>query len=175
MKKLILPFLVAGSLFANDANLEITNHTLAISSTISVTPNEDFAIRGTYLYDDEVDKNNYYSIGFQAQGENALDNYNSRLNIFIDLVHTKDNTALPIGIGVYNNNFGNLTYPLFAKFELSYAPAVLSFDKADKCLTTKLEIGLIPINNAKLFVGYKKIDFDEEYQSVGYLGIGFIF
>jgi len=172
MKKILLPILVTSSLLANDVNLEITNETLMANATINVEQN--FGVRGDYLYNDS-EKSNYYSIGFQAQGENALDDYNSKLAIFIDYSHTKDNSAIPIGVSVYNDNFGNLQYPLFAKAEVAYAPKVLSFSDANRFFKAKVELGIKPIENAKLFIGYRKISFNQSYQSVGYAGIGFIF
>jgi len=175
MKKILLPFLLAGSIFANDLNIEITNYSLALNTEITIPKNPNYAVRGTYLYNDKPNQNNYFSIGFQAQGENALDQYNSKLAIFIDFDHTKDNGALPIGISLFNKNFGNTTYPLFGKMEVGYSPAVLSFDNATRFLKVKAEIGVKPIKNAKVFVGYRKIRFNENYQSLGYAGIGFIF
>ena len=175
MKRLILPFLLASSIFANEANLEITNHSIEINTKISIPQNENFSFRGSYLYNDKTNKNNYFSAGIQAQGENALDSYNSKFAIFIDFDYTKNNSALPIGISLFNDNFGNTNYPLFAKIELAYAPSVLSFDNADKFYKIKTEIGVKPIENAKLFIGYKQTNFNTNYQAVGYIGVGFIF
>jgi len=175
MKKLLLPLLFTTTIFANDVNLEITNTTLAGNVNLNIPQNENFKIRGTYLYNDEEDKHDYYSIGFGAAGENALDNYNSKLTIFIDFVHTKENSALPIGIGVFNNNFGDFEYPLFAKAEVAYAPQVLSFEDANRFLKAKVEVGVKPIENAKTFIGWKTISFDDIYLSVVYAGIGFVF
>jgi hypothetical protein len=172
MKKILLPILVASSLVASDVNLEITNETLMFNTTINIEQN--FGVRGDYLYNDSK-KHNYYSIGFQAQGENALDDYNSRLAVFLDYSYTKNNSAIPIGISVYNENFGNLQYPLFAKAEVAYAPKVLSFSDANRCFKAKVELGIKPIENAKVFIGYRKISFNQSYQSVGYAGIGFVF
>jgi outer membrane receptor for monomeric catechols len=174
MKKILLPLVVASSMFASDLNLELTNETLMVNSTITI-PNQNFAVRGGYLYNDVENSNNYYTLGIQAQGENALDNYNSRLAIFIDFDHTKNNSAIPIGIGIYNNQFGNLQYPLFAKAEVAYAPAVLSFNDATRLFKTKVELGLKPIENAKVYIGYRDISFNHNYQSVAYFGIGFVF
>ena len=175
MKKLLFSLLAISSIFASDLNLEITNETLAGNLNLNLPQYENFQMRGTYLYYDDENKNNYYSVGFGAIGENALDNYNSKLTIFIDYVHTKDNSALPIGIGIFNKNFGNFQHPLFAKAEIAYAPKVLSFDEATKFLKAKVELGIKPIKNAKLFIGYKTISFNKNYLSVGYAGIGFMF
>jgi hypothetical protein len=172
MKKILLPILVASSLVASDVNLEITNETLMANATINIQQN--FGVRGDYLYNDS-EKSNYYSIGFQVEGKNALDDYNSKLAIFIDYSHTKNNSAIPIGVSVYNGNFGNLQYPLFAKAEVAYAPKVLSFSDANRFFKAKVELGIKPIENAKLFIGYRKISFNQNYQSVGYAGVGFVF
>ena len=173
MKKMLLPLLVS-SLFASDINLEISNHTLGVNVAYNLPTNESFQIKGDYLYDDESNKDNYFSIGFGAIGENALDDYNSKLSIFMSLEHTTDNTALPIGVGIFNDNFGNIDKPLFAKFEIAFAPSVLSFQDADKFFKTKIEFGVKPIENGKLFIGYKDISFTKNYLSTIYAGVGFI-
>jgi len=176
MKKLlVLPFLMSSFVLASSLNLEVTDSTLAVNAELSVPENENFALRATYLYNDNSGKDNYYSIGLQAEGQNALDSYNTKLKIFVDFDHTKDNSAIPIGVGIVNNNFGNTDYPLFGSVEVAFAPKILSFDNAERLFKFKAEVGVQPIENAKAFIGYKKISFNSSYLSVGYVGIGFVF
>jgi len=174
MKKFLLVLLFSIYSFGSDFNIELTNYTLVANSTINI-PNTNFGVRGSYLYNDEDGKNDYYSFGFQAQGANSLDNYNSKLAIFIDYDHTKDNSALPIGIGIFNKKFGSDEYPLSMKASIGYAPAVLSFDKANKFWKGDIRVGIQPIQNARVLVGYRTINFNKNYQSVVYFGVGFIF
>jgi len=175
LKKLVLPLMIGSALMASDISMEITNNTLAGNVNLNIPQNENFQIRGTYLYNDHTDRHNYYSVGFAAIGQTPIDNYNSQISIFVDFDHTKDNTAIPIGISLFNNNIGTFQYPLFAKAEVAYAPAILSFDDAYRELKTKVEIGIKPIENAKAFIGYKSVSFNQNYISVGYAGIGFVF
>jgi hypothetical protein len=175
IKKLLLPLMVGSALMASEISLDVTNSTLAGNLNLDIPQNPTFQLRGTYLYNDNTDRHNYYSIGFGAIGESPIDNYNSQVSIFIDFTHTRDNSAIPIGVSVFNNNFGNYKYPLFAKAEVEYAPAILSFDKADRALNTRIEVGIKPIENAKIYIGYKSISFNHTYLSVGFAGIGFTF
>jgi len=175
MKKILLPALLAISLFASDATLELTNNTLMINGSVSIPQNQNFALRGGYLYNDNTNKDDFYYVGVEAVGYNAIDNYNSKLSVFIEMDHTKNNTAVPIGIRVSNSHFGDFQYPLFASASIAYAPAILSFDDADRFTKTNIQIGLQPIDNAKVFVGYRNISFDSNYQSAFYFGVGFIF
>ena len=176
MKKISLLLFIISSLVASDElNIELTNYTLFANANITIPKTKNMSIRGGYLYNDRKNKKDYYFAGFQVEGKNSLDNYNSKLTIFMDYNHIKDNGALPIGIGIINNNLGNFQHHLFAKFEIAYAPAVLSFDKTSRFYKTKIEIGIKPIKNAKLFIGYRDIIFNRHYQSLGYCGVGFIF
>jgi hypothetical protein len=175
IKKLVLPLMIGSALLAGDLNLEVSNKTLAGNINLDIPQNENFQVRGTYLYNDHTNKDNYYSVGIAAVGQTPIDNFNSQISIFIDFDHTTDNSAIPIGVSIFNNNIGNYQYPLFAKAEIAYAPDILSFDDADRELKGKFEIGIRPIDNAKAFIGYKAISFNHTYLSVGYAGIGFIF
>jgi len=175
MKKLLLPLVLGSALLASDIDIEISNNTIAGNANINIPQNQNFQLRGNYLYNANDGKSNYYSVGFGAIGDTPIDNYSSKISIFMDVDHTKDNTAIPLGISIFNDNFGGYKYPLFAKAEIAYAPDILSFDKANRELKTKVEIGVKPIENAKVFVGYKSINFNETYLSTGYAGIGFSF
>lgn len=168
MKKKLLFLCSVAILNASDINLNITNDTLETNLKFDIPQN--FSIRGNFLYNDK--KSNYYSAGFQANG---IIDYNTNLKIFIDYVSTKNNSAIPIGIGVFNDSFGNCQYPLFANAEVEYAPTVLSFRKAKRFLSSKVEFGITPIMNAKLFVGYRIISFNKNYGSSIYTGVGFKF
>jgi len=175
IKKLLLPLTISGALFASDLNFEISNNTIAANTNLNLPQNENFQLRATYLYNANENKSNYSSIGLGAIGDTPIDDYNSKISIFIDIDHITDNTAIPIGFSIFNNNFGGYQYPFFAKAEIAYAPNILSFDKADREVKSKVEFGIKPIENAKAFIGYKSTNFNHNYLSVGYMGIGFSF
>ncbi len=169
-KLLILSSLVI--LNASSINLNITNDTLETNLKVDIPQN--FSIRGDALYNDK--KNNYYSVGFQANGVINPNYSNTKFKLFVDYVYTKKNSALPIGMGIYDNSlFSNSQYSLFANAEIEYAPTVLSFRDAKRFLSSRVEFGISPIQNAKLFVGYRIISFNHNYGSNIYGGVGFKF
>ena len=169
MKKILLVLSSLAILNASDININITNDTLETNLKVDIPQN--FSIRGDFLYNDKT--NNYYSAGFQANG--LIYGDNTKLKLFLDYVYTKNNSALPLGIGIFNDSFGEFTYPLFTNAEVEYAPTVLSFRDAKRFLSSRVEFGVSPIINAKLFVGYRIISFNKNYDSNIYAGIGFKF
>jgi len=177
MKKILISVLMLGSvgLWAdnNEIGLKITNDTLAAYTQVKVTPNNIFA-RGEFLYNDNANKHNFYLAGIKAEGNLIEDDSNLRFSVFIDFVGTKNNSALPIGIGVlkYINNF---QIPVFVQAEGEYAPKVLSFDDNDRFSRVDASIGIKPIENAKIFVGYRNISFNHNYDSSVYGGVAFSF
>jgi len=177
MKKILISALILGSvgLWANnnEVGLKITNDTLAAYTQVKVTPNNIF-VRGEYLYNDTDNKNNFYLAGIKAEGNLIENDSNLKFSIFIDFAHTKDNSALPIGIGIlkYVNNF---QIPVFVQAEGEYAPKVLSFNDAERFSRVDAFIGINPIENAKIFVGYRNLSFNHNYDSSIYGGVGFSF
>jgi len=177
MKKILIAILILGSvgLWAdnNEVGLKITNDTLAANSQVKVTPNNIF-IRGEYLYNDNTNKNNFYLAGMKAEGNLIEDDSNLKFSVLVDFVHTKNNSALPIGMGVYKY-IDTFKIPVFIQAEGEYAPKVLSFNDADRFSRIDTSIGIKPIINAKIFVGYRNISFNHNYDSSVYGGVAFSF
>jgi len=176
MKKVLISALMLGSvgLWAdnNEVGLKITNDTLAAYAQVKVTPNNIF-VRGKYLYNDTENRNNFYLVGMKAEG-NIEDYENLKFSVLVDFVHTKDNSALPIGIGC-NKSFDKFKIPAFVQVVAEYAPKVLSFDDADRFSSVDISFGIKPIENAKIFIGYRNISFNHNYDSSGYGGVAFSF
>jgi len=175
MKKFLLSAAFVALAFGeNIANIQITNDTLAFYAQGSVT-NNNIYLRGMFLYDDEENKNNFYSVGLKGEGNLIGADYtNLKFSLIVDFVHTKKNSALPLGIGVFGY-IPNLQYPVFVRGEYEFAPKVLSFDDANRFSKIDAQIGIQPIENGELFVGYRNISFNHNYDSGIYGGIGYHF
>ena len=175
MKKLLLALLVVGTLFAqNNVNIQISNDTLGIEAQGQITQNNIFA-RGFFLYNDESGRYNFYSLGVKAEGHLiGVDAQNIKFALIADFVHTKDNSAIPLGIGAFGY-IPNIQYPVFVKGEYEFAPKILSFDDADRFSKVDIRVGIQPIENGELFLGYRNISFNHNYKSGLYLGLGYNF
>jgi hypothetical protein len=175
MKKIIIFIATIVFLFAqNYANLKITNETIAIYGQVKLTENNIYA-RGEYLYNDDDNKENFLYIGLKGEGNLiGADIQNIKLSLLLDLVHTKNNSAIPIGISVFSY-LPNFELPIFIRAEAEYAPKVLSFDNADKFSKVDAVIGIQPIENAEIFMGYRNISFNNNYDNSFYGGIGYYF
>jgi len=175
MKKILMSALMLSSvsLWAdNDAGLKLTNDTLATYAQVKVTPNNIF-VRGEYLYNDNTNKNNFYLAGIKAEG-NIEDDSSLKFSVLVDFVQTKNNSALPIGIGFYKY-IDTFKIPVFIQAEGEYAPKVLSFEDNNRFSRVDTSIGVKPIENAKIFVGYRNISFNHNYDSSVYGGVAFSF
>jgi len=173
MKKLLLVLIAGTFLFAeNFINLKITNKTLMTEFQYQIMDTQPFYARGGFLYNDE--KDNFFYAGLKTEGQIIGADIPVNFALFVDVVHTKDNTALPIGIAA-SGFFQQFQLPVFVRAEAAYAPEVLSFDEAERFTEFKIETGVRFIVNGELFVGYRNIRFDETYDSHLYAGVGFVF
>jgi len=177
MKKIIFGALLAASVLSaeNFANIKLTNDTIELNGQYVILPQNNLYLRGTFLYNDDDEKHNFYSLGLKGEGNLiGLDAANIKFSLIIDAVHTKDNTAIPLGIGA-KAFIPNIQIPVFVRGEFEYAPDILSFDKADRFSRYFIEAGVQPIENAEIFGGYRNIKFNEKYDSSFYLGAGYSF
>lgn len=173
MKKILLSFLMAGSLFAeNFVNLQISNETLMVEGQYKISFQEPFYIRGGYLINSK--DSNFVYVGIKSEGQIIGANLPATFSLFLDYVNTKNNSAIPVGIGV-NSYLKGFSIPLFIRGEVEYAPKILSFEEANKFVKLKIETGATFIENGEVFVGYRDISFDKNYNSVFYAGVGFNF
>ena len=176
MKKTTALLILGASLFAQNSNvnLQITNSTIGVYAESGITQN-NIKIRGFYLYNDNSNKNNFYLAGLKAEGKLiGVDIENLKFSVIADFVHTKNNSAVPVGFGVFTY-IPNVSLPVFIKMEAEYAPKVLSFDDADRFSRVDTQIGYVPIVNAEIFAGYRNLSFNHNYNSVFYGGLGYNF
>ena len=177
MKKTAALFFVAGmSLFAQNTNvnLQISNSTIGVYAESGLTQN-NIKARGFYLYNDNSNKNNFYLAGIKAEGKLiGMNVENMKFSLIADFAHTKNNSAIPLGFGVFSY-IPNISLPVFVRAEAEYAPKVLSFDDANRFSRIDTEIGYAPIVNAEIFAGYRDISFNHNYNSVFYAGLGYNF
>ena len=177
MKKILAGLAVAGTfLFSanTNVNLQITNSTIGIYAESGITQN-DIKARGFFLYNDNSNKHNFYLAGIKAEGNLiGADIQNLKFSLIADFVHTKDNSAIPIGFGIFSY-IPNIDLPIFIRAEAEYAPKVLSFDDADRFSRVDAQIGYAPITNGEIFAGYRTLSFNHNYNSAVYAGLGYNF
>ena len=173
MKKILLSFLLVGSLFAeNFLNLQISNETLMFEGQYKISFQEPFYVRGGYLINST--KSNFAYVGIKSEGQIIGADLPAKFSLFLDYVKTKNSSAIPIGIGV-NSYLNDFSIPFFIRGEVAYAPKILSFEEANKFVKLKVESGVRFIENGEVFIGYRNFSFDKVYNSVFYGGIGFNF
>jgi len=173
MKKILLATLTAGILSAsNFVNLEMTNSTIFINAQFQALPSQPIYVRGGYLIN--TNKNNFVYAGIKSEGNLFGNNANILASLFVDGVYTKNNSAIPLGIGV-SSYLPFYKVPTLIKGEIEYAPKILSFKDADRFLKAKIELGIQFIKNAEAFVGYRTISFNHLYNNAVYVGAGFNF
>ena len=177
MKKIIAGAALFSSLvFAQNTNinLQITNSTIGVYAESGITQN-NIKARGFFLYNDNSNKHNFYLAGIKAEGNLiGVDIQNLKFSLIADFVHTKDNSALPLGFGVFSY-IPNINVPVFIRAEAEYAPKVLSFDDADRFSRVDAQIGYAPITNGEIFLGYRTLSFNHNYNSAVYVGLGYSF
>jgi len=172
MKNFIFVLLLGVSLYSSKLNLKLTNSTLSLLGETGIN---NIKVRGEFIYNDNQNKHNFFAFGLKAEGNLiGIESDNIRFSLFVDGVHTKNNSALPLGVGFFSY-ITKVEVPLFIKLEYEYAPKVLSFNDADRFSRFDFSLGYYPIINAQLFVGYRSISFNSNYNSSFYGGIGFNF
>jgi len=173
MKKILLG-IIATFLFSNNVNIQITNSTLALGAEAVITQN-NIKAKGQLIYNDNKNIHNFFLVGIKAEGNLiGFENEHLKFSIIVDAVHTKDNSAIPIGIGFFSY-LPNINLPVYIQAEAEYAPKVLSFSDADRFSRIDAQFGYYPITNAQIFIGYRNLSFNHNYNSAIYGGIGYNF
>ena len=173
MKKTLLSFLIVGSLFAEDfINLQISDKTLMFEGQYKIISQKSFYFRGGYLVN--YKNANFAYVGIKAESKIIETIFPTKFSIFLDFVSTKNNSAIPIGIGM-DSYIGGISVPFFVRGEVEYAPKFLSFKKANKFIKCKVETVARFVKDIETFLGYRIISFDKNYNSALYLGVGFYF
>ena len=176
MKKLLIAASLATLMFAdNFANIKLTNDTVELNAQAIMNMDHNIYARASFLYNDNDNKHNFFSLGVKGEGNIiGLELDYLKFSLIMDFVHTKDNSAVPLGIGV-NSYIPNMQLPTFIRAEYEFAPQILSFDDADRFSRFYIEGGFQPIENAELFVGYRDISFNSNYDASFYVGAGYNF
>jgi len=173
MKKILL-ILTSLILYAHNLSIELTNSTFLVGGEFKI-PNQNVKLRGDFIYNDNKNKHNFFSVGIKAEGLLiGTDSQNIIFDMLIDVVHIKDNTAIPLGAGIFGY-VPNISLPFYFKIEEEYAPKVLSFKDAYRFNRFDIQIGYYPIYNGKIFIGYRSISFNTNYNNSMYAGIGIDF
>ena len=177
MKKILSILTIAGSMLlaqSSNVNIQLTNSTIGVYAESGITQN-NIKARGFFFYNDNSNKHNFYLAGVKAEGNLIGVNIpNMKFSVIADFVHTKDNSAIPLGFGVFSY-IPHINIPIFTKIEAEYAPKVLSFDDADRFSRVDVQVGYAPITNAEIFVGYRNLSFNHNYNSNFYAGLGYNF
>jgi len=176
MKKILLVALLSIISFAKPTfiNFQVTNSTVLGYLESGITQ-ENIKLRGSYLYNDNSNKHNFYSVGLKAEGNLiGMEKANIKFSILSDFVHTKNNSAVALGFGLFSF-IPQINLPIFVQGEFEYAPKVLSFDDADRFSRVDVSVGYFPIESGNIFVGYRNISFNSNYNSSVYFGVGYSF
>lgn len=76
--------------------------------------------------------------------------------------------ALPLGIEAELQLPLNTPFPFYLNGAFYYAPSVLCFKEGDGYMETRIGLDMEPIENARIGVGYRKIDTDLKTRNVTY-------
>jgi YfaZ precursor len=82
-------------------------------------------------------------------------------------VGNQKHSAIPLGVELAYTLPIDSVVPIIISGTLDYAPSVLSFKDADSYMEKRLELGVQIVEQATIFVGYRKIDTDFEAHSGG--------
>jgi len=176
MKKLLSVFVFGSVMFASPTtiNIQVTNSTIGGYLETGLTQ-EKLKVRGMFIYNDNSNKHNFYSAGIKAEGNLiGSNNTSTKFSIITDFVHTKNNSAIALGCGIFSF-MPQINLPVFIRAEGEYAPKVLSFDDAERFSKVSMDVGYMPIENGEVFVGYRNISFNNNYNSSLYFGLGYSF
>ncbi len=176
MKKILSVLAVASALFAynTNLNLQVTNSTIGMYAQSGITQ-AHIKARGFFLYNNNNNKHNFYFAGIKAEGKLIGSDIDSlKFSVIADFAHTKNNSALPVGIGFFSY-IPNVSLPVFVRAEAEYAPKILSFEDAKRFSRIDTQIGYTPIVNAEIFAGYRTLSFNHNYNSAVYAGLGYNF
>ncbi len=192
LKKLGLLSITTASLFAlhtmeiniNDKDLELNAQFDMGQFNDAVEPDTMFVGLKFLKADDENSDNDnadldpYYEASFLMMKE--VGNSNFKLGLGGKFNYTKNYSSIPLGVeGSYVINTREFI-PFYINAAVYYAPSVLAFNDADDFFETRLSIDVELIENAKLTLGYRKLDtdfenFDFTYNQSWYVGFKFSF
>ncbi|MEO1958823.1 MAG: hypothetical protein ABGX23_04640 [Nautiliaceae bacterium] len=173
MKKLLSLSLGCFLFAMSYIGINFSPDTMNIRANTSIS--ESFYVRGNYIINNHKDKCNFWSFGVKGEGHVlGLDAPFFTMSVVADVVYTYNNAAIPVGIGFFSF-IPDLQVPVFLRGEYEYALPVASFRDANRFHRVYFETGIAPIDTAEIYVGYRNLGFNTNYNSTFYLGVGYNF
>lgn len=192
LKKLLLTLALSVSLFAqHDASVNLNNDDIEVNGNIDLGeinqsdyPNMYFLTLGLLDVDNETKTDPLLSAGFMLR-QDITGMQGLRFGLGFKGVYTKVGrqnehkyAAIPLGVELAYTLPIDFAIPIIITGSFDYAPAVLSFKDADSYMEKRIELGIQIVEQATIFVGYRKIETDFErhlsgdyvYNDTGYVG-----
>jgi hypothetical protein len=190
LKKLLLTLALGTAAFAmHDASINLNNDDLEVKGNVDIGelnqsdyPNIYFLTLGFLNAENENDDTDaLLEAGFKLRQE-VTGVQGLRFGLGFKGTYTEvgglKHAAVPLGVELaYTLPIGS-AIPVIISGSLDYAPSVLSFKDADRYMEKRVELGVQIIEQATIFVGYRKIETDFEnnsggdytYNDAGYVG-----
>ncbi len=190
LKKLLLTLALGTAAFAmHDASINLNNDDLEVKGNVDIGelnqsdyPNIYFLTLGFLNAENEnVDVDALLEAGFKLRQE-VRGVQGLRFGLGFKGTYTEvgrlKHAAVPLGVELAYTLPIDMAIPVIISGSLDYAPSVLSFKDADRYMEKRVELGVQIVEQATLFVGYRKIETDFEkslggdytYNDAGYIG-----
>lgn len=189
LKKLLLTLALSVSLFAqHDASVNLNNDDIEVDGNIDLGelnrsdyPGIYFLTLGFLDVDNREKTNPLLSAGFMLR-QNVTGVQGLRFGLGFKGTYTEvgrqKHSAIPLGVELAYTLPIDSAIPVILSGSLDYAPSVLSFKDADSYMEKRVELGVQIVEQATIFVGYRKIETDFErgaggdyvYNDTGYIG-----
>jgi hypothetical protein len=189
LKKLLITLALSVSLFAqHDASVNLNSDDIEVNGNIDLGelnqsdyPNIYFLTLGFLDVDNRESTDPLLQAGFKLR-QDVTGVKGLRFGLGFKGTHTEvgnhKHSAIPLGVELAYTLPINSAIPIIISGSLDYAPSVLSFKDADSYMEKRVELGVQIVEQATIFVGYRKIDTDFEtrhggdytYNDTGYIG-----
>jgi hypothetical protein len=191
LKKLLVSLALSVSLFAqHDASINLNSDDIEVNGNIDIGelnqsdyPNIYFLTLGFLDVDNKEPTDPLLQAGFKLR-QDVTGVQGLRFGLGFKGTYTevgrlnRKHAAIPLGVELAYTLPIDSTIPVIISGSLDYAPSVLSFKDADSYMEKRVELGVQIVEQATIFVGYRKIDTDFEtrnggdytYNDTGYIG-----
>jgi hypothetical protein len=189
LKKLLVSLALSVSLFAqHDASINLNSDDIEVNGNIDIGelnqsdyPNIYFLTLGFLDVDNAESTDPLLQAGFKLR-QNVTGVQGLRFGLGFKGTYTEvgrqKHSAIPLGVELAYTLPINSVIPVIISGSLDYAPSVLSFKDADSYMEKRVELGVQIVEQATIFVGYRKIDTDFEarnggdytFNDTGYIG-----
>jgi len=189
LKKLLITLALSVSLFAqHDASVNLNSDDIEVNGNIDLGelnqsdyPNIYFLTLGFLDVDNSESTDPLLQAGFKLR-QDVTGVQGLKFGIGFKGTYTEvgnqDHAAIPLGVELAYTLPIDSVIPVIISGSLDYAPSVLSFKDADSYMEKRVELGVQIVEQATVFVGYRKIETDFEnryggdytYNDAGYIG-----